>query len=745
MSSTRKAVAVNDGMIAATEEEDKEGDVAGDGMAIVIEDVRMSDGACDDVRIAGTAENNSAALPTGHGNDRTNAAAKATDVGTEPNKVSHRWKTGVDPAWLNTHPWISAAEGGMVCLLCTKHGRRPKRVALGKAVWVDIPCVSVRLDVVQKHAASEIHREAIRIEMALAGKGTQRLIQPDANPVTSAEKKAFIGYLKCMYWCTKEEIAQSTKFPSVVKLAKSLGCEYLDDLRVGRSVHYMSQNSIQNIVGCLGQTVLQPLLHDIQQSQLYAILIDETTDVSVKKQLIMYCRYMKGDSSTETKYIAMLPIPDGKAETITNAVLGKARELGLDPQKMVAMGSDGASVMLGRRSGVVARLKATVPWLIGNHCVAHRLALAAGQASGSVQYLNRFKSIVDQLFRFYNYSAVRTAGLAEIQKALDQPQLKLKHACDTRWLSHDMAVTALRRCLPAVVSSLSREAGERNDAQALGLLKFVQTYNFVAAVHTFCDVLPSLSQLSKAFQSSVIDLSVVKPLVQGTKSTIQALQNHQGDHMRNLPNYLDEHSAILEVEATDARIQQYTSQVYKPFLNALLTNLNDRFPDIDLIESFTVLDPSQLPHDDLAALNQHGNDKKDALLDHYDGFPQLNKTETKREWQLYKHTVVSDQNLADKTAVEMMRLLSRQPLGTVFPNLAVLAKIYLLIPVSTADCERGFSALARVKTKSRNSLSTVMLNSLMLLAIEGPAPDKFDFDAAYEIWMEQPRRVNVRR
>ena len=55
-----------------------------------------------------------------------------------------------------------------------------------------------------------------------------------------------------------------------------------------------------------------------------------------------------------------------------------------------------------------------------------------------------------------------------------------------------------------------REAGERNDAQAIGLLKLVQTYNFVAAVHTLCDVLPSLSQLSKAFQSSVIDLPVVK-------------------------------------------------------------------------------------------------------------------------------------------------------------------------------------------------------------------------------------------
>ena len=71
---------------------------------------------------------------------------------------------------------------------------------------------------------------------------------------------------------------------------------------------------------------------------------------------------------------------------------------------------------------------------------------------------------------------------------------------------------------------------------------------------------------------------------------------------------------ILEVEATDARIQQYTSQIYKPSLNTLLTNLNDRFPDIELIETFTVLDPSQFPQDDLAALNQHDNEKIDLSI-----------------------------------------------------------------------------------------------------------------------------------
>lgn len=32
---------------------------------------------------------------------------------------------------------------------------------------------------------------------------------------------------------------------------------------------------------------------------------------------------------------------------------------------------------------------------------------------------------------------------------------------DTRWLSHDRAVSAVRQCLPALITSLEREASER--------------------------------------------------------------------------------------------------------------------------------------------------------------------------------------------------------------------------------------------------------------------------------------------
>ena len=156
--------------------------------------------------------------------------------------------------------------------------------------------------------------------------------------------------------------------------------------------------------------------------------------------------------------------------------------------------------MIGARGGIATLLKEKCPWLISNHCVAHRLALAAAQAADEVAYVKKFKVILSQLYR-YDYSPVRTASLRGIQEVLNDPKLKLTKASDVRWLSHEKAVDNLRKCLPSVITSLEQEASERHDAQALGLATFVKSYNFVATLLMLADVLPPLTHLSRAFQN----------------------------------------------------------------------------------------------------------------------------------------------------------------------------------------------------------------------------------------------------
>jgi hypothetical protein len=201
-------------------------------------------------------------------------------------------------------------------------------------------------------------------------------------------------------------------------------------------------------------------------------------------------------------------LTSGTADAIVQSITSYLREIDLPLEKMCALGSDGASVMVGRQNGVAAQLRRQIPHLLSNHCVAHRLALAVGQASKGVPYLPKFKDILGQLHRFYANSSVRMEGLRQIQELQNDPVLKLSQAKDVRWLSHDKATQTLKKCIPSVITSLEREAEERNDCQAMGLAVFVQTYKFLLTLSMMCDVLPHLSALSKAMQVlSVLDYS----------------------------------------------------------------------------------------------------------------------------------------------------------------------------------------------------------------------------------------------
>ena len=76
------------------------------------------------------------------------------------------------------------------------------------------------------------------------------------------------------------------------------------------------------------------------------------------------------------------------------------------------------------------------------------------------------------------------------------------------------------------------------------------------------------------------------------------------------------------------------------------------------------------------------------------------------------------------------------------PNLAKLANICLLLPVSTTCCERGFSTLNRIKTKLSNRLKTETLDTLVCIDLEGPPIDSFDFAVALSGFQKPERTQN---
>ena len=62
--------------------------------------------------------------------------------------------------------------------------------------------------------------------------------------------------------------------------------------------------------------------------------------------------------------------------------------------------------------------------------------------------------------------------------------------------------------------------------------------------------------------------------------------------------------------------------------------------------------------------------------------------------------------------------LSLIPLKAVFPQLTKLLRIAMTIAVSTAHCERSFSALKRIKSYLRSTMGEDRLANLAILSIE---------------------------
>ena len=86
------------------------------------------------------------------------------------------------------------------------------------------------------------------------------------------------------------------------------------------------------------------------------------------------------------------------------------------------------------------------------------------------------------------------------------------------------------------------------------------------------------------------------------------------------------------------------------------------------------------------------------------------------------------------------RFLADEGLCEQFPTFTTLANIALIIPVSSASCERGFSCQNRIKMDLRNRLSEQNLENLMKVAIEGAPLAEFDFEREKQIFKEYRHR-----
>ena len=132
------------------------------------------------------------------------------------------------------------------------------------------------------------------------------------------------------------------------------------------------------------------LANEVAYSKFAALISDGSTDAAVVEQEIVYISFAKSGERC-VKFLGSVATARADAEGVT-ASIKRAVESGLGiefpefAKKLVAIGTDGASVNTGQQSGVIARIRREfAPSLVGVHCYAHCLELACGEKTSSLR------------------------------------------------------------------------------------------------------------------------------------------------------------------------------------------------------------------------------------------------------------------------------------------------------------------------------------------------------------------------
>ena len=206
-----------------------------------------------------------------------------------------RHREGYYPALADEYLFLAPVEDnegkvtGLLCSLCIKHKTDQRNHA---GTWTTKPCTCIRKDVIARHSKSAMHREAIEKEMLYRQSSRDGGITRAFDRQVTAQRRAVVGAMKIIYWLAKEEVAHTTKYESLLDLAISLGCNYLKELHVGENANYCSRQIVGEFLQTLSAQIEDNILRDLASSKYFAIMTDESTDISVLKQLVLVVRYV---------------------------------------------------------------------------------------------------------------------------------------------------------------------------------------------------------------------------------------------------------------------------------------------------------------------------------------------------------------------------------------------------------------------------------------------------------------------
>lgn len=641
--------------------------------------------------------------------------------------------------WYGRFPWLeySLVKDAVFCYYCRLHAAHKPGCGEDAFTKVGVSNWKNVLDRCLKHESSKVHQTASVFHRQSSQQSTSVAKQLSSVHQQQVEKNRqylrrivenvlFLGKQGLAFRGHVED-AESDNRGNFLELLdlRSSDCPIIVEGLKSAVSKYTSPETQNEIIHLIAQRIQRQILQDVTSCSAFALIVDETEDISRVEQVslcIRYCKVDKCDVTVQERFLGFLETPSTTGEALTQLLIQELSRLGLPIEKLRAQAYDGASNMSGQYQGVAARIKRIQPKAPYVHCHSHLLDLAVASACQKVTPLRNALGTVNSLYNLIEGSAKRHNVFQMVLQRCGIKTMALKSLCKTRWTQRYVAVSAVQFHLPQIFKALEliSEDATSEGSVADGLMCNMN-FQFLFSLICLSKILGPCHILAKELQSPNLDISSVLVKARALIAAISNLRTEDAFlESWNETTRLAE-TLMIEIRPQNPRPQrvpqrlgggeksggadvkdQYRSNIWFTVIDIVESALSSRFSENDY-SIINLLYKTVLQRDatapDLSEIST------------FYGLP----TEFLSEYEIFRQFPFAEE---PSDIFTMASSFQRAALQSMLPQVWTLMETIICIPVSTATAERSFSSLRRLKTFLRSTMKQDRLSGLALMAIE---------------------------
>ena len=198
---------------------------------------------------------------------------------------------------------------------------------------------------------------------------------------------------------------------------------------------YTSHDTQNEIIAIMANHVIRDLVSEIRGS-FFSIICDEYTYISNKEQLTICIRLVDKELEAHEDFLGFYNVPEIGAEAIVSAIKDVLLKFQLSLVNCRGQCYDGASNMMGHKTGVAKRIQDLQPKAYPTHSHGHLLSSGAKDTTKNCKLLSDTMDTAKEIVSLIKFSPKRENLPGEIKENLEGPESEAKDIlglCPTKW------------------------------------------------------------------------------------------------------------------------------------------------------------------------------------------------------------------------------------------------------------------------------------------------------------------------